>query len=470
MTIWTPSLKSDSRRRYLAIVESLAESIRAGELSHGQRLPTHRALADRLGVAVNTVSRAYAEAQRRGLVDSGVGRGTFVRDGRDTGPGLDGSAQSWTTGIDPRVIDLGFNCPVLEPTHADSVARALRATAELAELSTLLAYHPPWRGLERHRRAGARWAASRGLAPDPGDVVLCSGAQHAGSVVLAAHTAPGDVVLTEELTDPGIKFLAATRNLRLVGVPIDEHGLVPDTLEAACRSGGAKALFCMPTHQSPTLAIMPEARRREIARIARAHGLTILENDVYGPYVADSPPPVATFAPERTFYLTSLSKSVAPGLRVGYVIAPGGSAERLLPGLAGTGWMASPIMAEVASILIEDGTAARLVARQRAEMAARNVLAAELLRGQHHVSLPTGLHVWLTLPAQWRAQHLVAQARARGIIVTPVDAFVVGSAHAPHAVRLSLGGATPSRAALRRGLTTVVDVLAGRPEASYLIM
>lgn len=457
-------------RRYLAIVEQIARDIESGALTAGARLPTHREFAAELGVSVQTVTRAYAEAARRGLVSGQVGRGTFVLGHDAPRRAEDVSAVGWTSFGAGAVIDLTFNCPVLDEAHTRAVSAQLRKLEQSAKLGELIAYQPPWLGLERHRQAGAAWLASQGLKTKPEDIVVTSGAQHGVATALSALTEPGDTILTETLTDPGIKFIAASRRLNLKGVAIDDQGLIPDALDEACRGARPTALFCLPTHHIPTTAMMSAARRRAVAAVARKHELPIIENDVYGPYIADRPPPLASFAPERSYYVTALSKSVVPALRIGYLAAPPGSAQRLVASLGASSWMASPLMAEVAAGLIEDGTAEKLLDRQRTEMKKRQTLAAKILAGAKLRAQPTGPNAWLSLPEAWTALQFASYVRTQGVMVLPAEAFAAARDPMPHAVRVSLGGAVRDRDALSKGLRVLAAALATRPQPGYLAL
>lgn len=447
MTIWNPKLDDRKGPRYRAIVEALAEDFAAGELRQGARLPTHRDLAETLGVTVGTVSRAYAEAARRGLVSGEVGRGTFVRGGDDeTAPGSD-------------VCDLSQNHPP-EPAarpQRGALVDALASLTASGDVGRLLDY-PPAGGSAMDREAGASWIERAGLAVPPGDVLVCTGSQHGLTVVLATLLEPGDVLLTESLTYAGLQAVAGLLRLRLRGLALDAHGLRPDALEAACREGAAKALYLIPTLHNPTTALMPEARRREIAEVARRHDLRIVEDDVHGLLPVARPAPIATLAPERSYYLTSTSKTLAPGLRIAYVAAPPADIPRLAASLRATTWAVAPLTAAVASYWIRSGTADAILEARRREARERQALAAERLSGFDFDAKPEAYYLWLRLPEPWRSESFAAEARARGVRVTPADAFVVDRSQAPHAVRLCVGAAR-SRATLARGLDVVAELL-----------
>ncbi len=468
MTIWIPDLNDHPGPRYLALADRLETSIASGELQPGERLPTHRALARRLGVTVGTVSRGYAEAEHRGLVSGEVGRGTFVTPTASpvTGDALSGLADlegEEAPGADD-LMDLGPNEP--PPLDGDVGARALAATlSELAadpRLAALLGYQPN-AGTLRHRAAGAAWIGRTGLLADPARVLVTAGSQHAVAVTLAALARPGDTVLTESLVFPGIKALARLLHLDLEGLPTDADGLVPEAFEAAARSGRARVLYTVPTIQNPTCSVMPAVRRERIAAIARTHGVAIVEDDVHGRLPDDPPPPLASFAPEVSYYVANTSKSLVPGLRIAYLLAPAAAVERLAAGIWTTTWMAPPLMAEIATRWIEDGTAERLLAARRREASERQRLAARVLAGFRFDAHPHGYYLWLHLPEPWRADELVARARGRGIVITPPAAFAVGRGPVPHAVRLCLG-AVPDRRRLAAALTALAELLDAPPE------
>ena len=442
MTIWNPKLAGRKGPRYRAIVEALAEDFAAGELRHGTRLPTHRGLADTLGVTVGTVSRAYAEAARLGLVSGEVGRGTFVR------AAVEEPAED-------EVCDLGQNHPpepAGRPQRAALVA-ALESLTASGDVGRLLDY-PAAGGGASDREAGASWIARAGLRVSPDEVLVCTGSQHGLTVVLATLLEPGDVLLTESLTYAGLQPVAGLLRLRLRGVALDGQGILPDALDAACGETRAKALYLIPTLHNPTTAVIPEARRRELAAVAERHGVRIIEDDVHGLLSTDRPAPLTTLAPDRSYYLTSTSKTLAPGLRIAYVAAPPADVPRLAASLRATTWAVAPLTAAVASHWIRDGTADRILEARRLEARERQTLARERLAGLDVDAQPEAYYLWLRLPEPWRAESFAAEARARRVRVTPADAFVVDRAQPPHAVRLCIGAAR-SRETLARGLDTV---------------
>ncbi len=452
--MWKPELPQASKARYAAIANAIAHDVASGRLAAGERLPTHRDLADALGVATGTVTRAYAEAERRGLVRGEVGRGTFV------GPTPLGSAVA-RGARQQGVIDLSLNVPV--ERVAPDLAGALRSLVKRPDLHDLLRYQPH-AGAVRHRAAGAAWAARYGVAAAPEQVLVCAGAQHAMLTIFAALAKPGDRVLTETLTYPGMKALAGLLHLSLEGVAMDADGLRPDALAEALARSGAKFLYCMPTIHNPTGSVLSAERRRAIAELARAHDVAIIEDDVHRFLVPDAPPPLARLAPERTYHIAGTSKAIAGGLRVAFVTAPRQCAEHVERSIWATTWMAAPLTAEIAALWIENGTADRVADAQRREATSRQAIARDILGDLVAGTHPNALHLWLELPDPWRGESFARAALARGVAIAPAELFAVGRGSVPHAVRLGLGAAD-DRAELQHALRILRDTLADRTAA-----
>ncbi len=202
------------------------------------------------------------------------------------------------------------------------------------------------------------------------------GAQHVMAMVFSALTNPGDTVLTGELTYSGMKSLANFLHIRLRGLAMDEEGIRADALEAACATTDAKALYCMPTLQNPTAVVMSERRRQEIAAIAESYGLAVVEDDSYGFLLPEVKPLGAYVTTKKNFYyLTGTSKSLAPGLRIGYLLSPAEMVDRLAAAISATTFIASPVTAEIVTAWLENGTADQVMDWKRGEVRNRQKLA-----------------------------------------------------------------------------------------------
>jgi DNA-binding transcriptional MocR family regulator len=460
MTPWQPDLARFPGPRYVAIADALAADITAGRFHTGDRLPTHRDLAWRLGVTIGTVSRAYAEAARRGLISGEIGRGTYVR---AVAPAVT-HAMAGSQPATDAFIDMTLNFPPAMSNTA-ALSQTLHAMADDPASIDLLRYHPN-SGMAAHRAAGAEWLSRSGVSLPPEQVLVTAGAQHGVTVVMAALTRPGDHILTEETTYPGLQLIARLLGLQLSPLPLDEHGIVPDALDAACRRGGYRAVYCIPTLHNPTTSTMPAERRQAIVDIARRHNLPIVEDDIFRRLAAAPPPTLFSLAPDLVYHVTGLSKTTAPGLRVGYVAAPPTAVERLASAIRTTCWIASPVSVEIASRWIGDGTAERILDESLQESAWRRARAMQALGRWDIRCEPGALHVWLRLPEPWRATDFATEAKRHGLGVTPAEAFTVGRRVPVHAIRACLGQ-LPSREVLEKALGLLTDLLEDRPSQAF---
>lgn len=450
---WLPDLRGAEGPLYLAIARAMAQDVASGRLLPGQRLPPQRELADALGLALGTVTRAYTEAERRGLLKGHGRRGTRIQSG---GP----AASSLRALIETRgEVDLAANHPSasLDP----ELGPALKAVARRRDAGELLRY-PPSEGLPQHRQALAGWLRALGVPALADTLVLTAGAQHAIGLALAAVTRPGDEVACEALTFPGFRALAESLGLRLLPVPLDDQGLQPDALERTCRSRKPRALYVMPCLQNPTSALLALERRRALAQICERRGIWIIEDDLLRPVCAEPGPPLAELAPERTLHVFSASKAVAGGLRVGSVLAPSRLRPAVLQALQTSLIACPPLSAAVLAAWIEDGVAAATVAARVNESRARQRRAREILgpTGARLVARPESIYVWLELPSDWSGTALAHESARRGVAIAPAELFGVSGRPRPDAVRLGLS--TPaSRSDLERGLEVVAELLRG---------
>lgn len=436
--------------RYKTLVDAFASDIRAGRFPPGGRLPTHRALAAREGIAVVTATRVYAELEAMGLVSREQGRGTFVRDlAVPAGHGIDQQA------VAGDAVDLNFNYPVL-PEQSDLLRRALREVATAGELDSLLRYQPH-RGRPQDRASIARHLRRRGIPADPDRILVVSGAQHGLAVTVMAALTAGDVVAVDALTYPGFKVLAHAFHLDLEPVPVTAAGPDLDALERLCATRPVRAVYTMPTLHNPLGWVVPAADRTRLAAIARRHGALVVEDASYAYLAEDAPPPLAATAPDITVHVSGLSKSVATGLRVGFVVAPPHLVAPLERAIRATVWNTPALGTALACRWLDDGTVDRLEARKRDDARARQAIAAQELAGLPLVGHPASYFTWLPLPDDARADRLTATLARRKISVSTAEPFAT-SPHPPQALRLALGSTDPER--LRTTLRTVREVVA----------
>ena len=449
---WKPELEDSPRPLVDRLLAALERDIRSGVLAPGLRLPPQRELAFFLRISLGTVTKAYAEAERRGLTQATVGRGTFV-----AAPAPDAAFRFSPRG-QPSGVNLAQNVrPVLSGGAA--LTRALDRLRK-KDLSRLLVYSPS-AGEDDHRRAMADWLArTTQLEPDWRNLAVTAGGQQAVALALGSLASAGDAILTEAGTYYGLRTLAEHAGYRLKGLQLDEEGLVPDALDRAAASTGARVLYITPTLHNPTGRTMSHERREEIVRVARARDLWIVEDDVYALYAGRSVTPIAALAPERTLYVSSLSKSLSAGLRVGILLTPGAEAlERVLRALRATAYSAPALGPAIGAQWIEDGTADALTSEVMIEMERRVRLAMRLFGpAAEPPSFASSLHVWLPM-AELDAERAAAHALRAGVEVTPPSAPIVDW-HGLSGLRVCLGGVEDG-ADLEAALKVVAEAVGG---------
>jgi DNA-binding transcriptional MocR family regulator len=448
--MWTPEVLQGDGPLYARLADAVGEDIAQGKLSEGAKLPTHRDLAYRLSIGVGTVTKAYEEAERRGLVEAHVGRGTFVaRPIQDTPRRTDG------------LLNLAMNTAPVTPTHA-RIPEAMSGLKRLPNLAELFSYAPPL-GHVADRRAGADWLRRVSRLEDVrGRITICTlGAQHAMSLLFAALLKPGETILAENLNYVGLKALADHAGYALRGVAMDREGLCPEALEQTARDAGARVVYTVPTLHNPTARIMSRARRQAIADVARRLDLTIIEDDIYAHFASSLDIcPIANFAPERTYLISGLSKAVAPGLRAGYLSLPDESLlDRLTQINRATIFAPSGLPFALASLMINNGMAEAITQEVHEETCVRTSLAMDYIgEAVERPATPASLHLWLPM-GELEAERVAGRAGRAGLSLQRPSASAIEDG-AETGLRVSLG-AIESRAGLTEALTRLRGVLSG---------
>jgi DNA-binding transcriptional MocR family regulator len=440
-----------SRFEYLRLADAVAAEIANGALKPGDRLPPQRSFAYERKIAASTASRVYTELLRRGLVVGEVGRGTFIS----------GEARRGITAqAEPRGarIDLEFNYPVL-PTQSALIAKSLAGLDRPENLEAALRQATST-GTQAAQNISAKFLTRQNWSPDPEQIVFTANGRQCIAAALAALVPPGGRCGVEALTYPFVKGIAARLGVTLVPLAMDDDGVRPDAVQKAHREANLSALYIQPTIQNPLGMTMPPARRADIVRTVEKLGLPVIEDSVYG-FLADEAP-LSALAPESCILLDSLSKKVAPGLALGFIVAPLRLRESIMASVRSGGWTAAGYAFAAGQRLMGDGTAAELVRLKRADAQQRQQMAGERLAGFEIQANPQSYHLWLTLPQHWRSQTFVAAAARRDIALTPSTTFAVSPGHAPNAVRLAL--AQPPIEQLDAGLRTLAGMLTTREE------
>ena len=458
MTIWQPDLDR-SKPLYIAIADSLARDVESGALPEGTRLPPQRDLAWKLGVTLGTVTRAYKEAETRGLLNGEVGRGSYVKR-----PKAASAIQASIT-EEEGIIDLSHAVPppVVRASEFDA---ALHFVMRDARKLDLLDYAPP-EGFPLHRTMAVHWLKHCGIDVSESQVVISAGAHLGLITVLEALTNPGDRIMAERMNYALLRTTFRNAHINAVPLAMDEEGLTPEALERAITETPARLLYVVPTLQNPVTHTMSRERREAIVAIARKHDITIIEDDIFR--LLDErvqPPTLYELAPERTFYITSLSKTLAPGLRIGFVVSPRNQERLLRAHVRSMAARTVGITGEIARYWIETDAATDILIRTRQELAARRSQALEILGSERFRCAPAAPYGWLELPEQWTASRFTQALLARKIKVTPGHAFDLAPSGPSRHVRVSLGGPKSSLRA-RQALDVIAELLHQNDEDDY---
>ncbi len=466
MTIWISNLSkalesgAGTGARYMQLATAIEEAINDAGLAPGDRLPTHRALADKLGVTVGTITRGYAEAERRGLVEARVGSGTFIRNAL-------ASADNFAIlrHTPSELIEFSLNLPV--PSDANKMfGEVLQELAgEVGQDLDFLSYQPE-QGLPQQRQWAAQWLASFGLSHPMEQITITCGGQHAIMLAMMASTRAGDTILSEGLTYPGMNAIAKQLSLKVIGLPMDEQGVIPEAMEEQCKLHTIRALYCTPTIQNPSNATMGLERRHAIIDIAKRYKLWLIEDEVSSNQMADKLPPLSALAPDRCLYINSHSKTVAAGLRVGYLATPPQLVDNVAAAIQAQCWFAPPITVEIAQRWMRRRDTEAWLAWQSEQLQQRRMLAERYLSEYLMIgdcrTMAGSMSVWLNLPEPWRAVEFRERLQHKGVAVLAAESFAVGRFPAPQAVRISIS-APPSLEQVEQGLRIIAELLESGP-------
>ncbi len=425
---WHPDLDGKNPVLYKALAERLEADIRSGALRPGERLPPQRELADKLGINLSTVTKAFKLCELKGLLSATVGRGTCVAYDAMT------DSRLLSTGLKSGVIDMGPTAP--DDSGNEILLSMLRELTTESDSSRLFSYFVPGAD-DWHKDTAVRLFAFLGHETSKERILFSNGGQNALSAVLPAVFRRGDKIAADAHTYPGIKTAAAMYGVQLLPVPQDECGMDPEALELLCRSETVRGIYLIPACQNPTTVTMPKARRREIAKIARDHELTVIEDSTYQ-FMSEVRPAFSDFAPERSICIASLSKAIAPGLRLAYLSAAPQYHKRLSAALYSLNVAVVPLMSELAARIIASGKFEEILKRHLEYAQKADGIIAGWLPPSVCLGGKTAIFRWLKLPLGQSGADFEREALERGVQVYGAERFAVGGTVPERAVRLSV--------------------------------
>ena len=432
-TKWEEELKRAGRSKYKALAQAIREGISSGQLPAGHRLPPVRELAHKAGMTPGTVARAYTLLTDEGRLTAEVGRGTFVAKTHlpprtEVEPLINHPNDTIADFRSSRVPDVGQGVSI------DQAFIRLGQTHRRRHIN----YPTQQTDLEA-RTATAGWLDQDrlgGVVAD--DVILGNGAQNCCLLALQAVLRGNNpVILTEDLSYPGVRHAARLLRAQIVGLPIDEEGIIPEAFEQAYRAHGGQVLLTAAEVHSPTTIQTSLARKQALAAIARKLNVTIIEDDCHTTAPTDIPS-YRAMLPEHANVVSSITKSVSGALRFGYVIAPSREAKVLRQVAQSSFYgVAQPIL-DVCTDLLTNGAAAEIRDKVVVETTRRVRLAVNKLGAWDVRWREDAPFVFLQMPVGWRASGFAMACEKKGILVKPADEFALPNGMAPNAVRLGL--------------------------------
>ena len=433
-TKWAPDVSGAGRSKYKALAEAIREGIISGQLAAGAKLPPVRELAYQIGVTPGTVARAYTMMTDEGRLTAEVGRGTFVAGRAKAAPVAD---VPLTNTVDETIADFRSS-RVPDVGQGLLIDDAMMFVAQ-SHRRRHINYPTSETDLEA-REAVVEWLSLVDIGHfDAAHIVLANGAQNACIMaLLSILSGPSPVILTEDLAYPGVRHAARLLRAKVVGVAMDEHGIIPEALAQAYREHGGQVLLTSPEVHSPTTTKTPLARKQAIADVARSLNMMIIDDDCHATVKSDVPS-YRAILPEQSYYVSSLTKSVSGALRFGFVVAPAGRGDVLRQVAQSAHYGVSQPITDVCTRLLTTGDAARIREDVAIAVAARvrravNVLGSWDIRWREDAPF-----IWLALPQGWRASSFMVACEQRGILVKPADEFALPGGRAPNAVRLAIG-------------------------------
>lgn len=447
--MWFPKQLNKQKAKYIAIADALERDIRNRIAFPGEKLPSQRELAYALSVNLTTVSRAYGEAERRGLIKGTVGRGTFIS--ADATKILECPSP---TLFKAGEIEMGMVLSLyhLEPELEEGIAK-LSSKQSLSEFKS---YSEP-AGLPHHLAIGREWVKNFGFEPSLDRLVVAAGAQHALTCTLLSCFSPGDRIAVDCITYSGFKNLAAMMNIRLTPIPMDAEGMMPDCLKTLCNSKTIKGIYLMPGFHNPTGITLSIKRRKELLSVIEEFQLLLIEDDPYYFLAAAPLPAMSSYIPENSVFICSFSKILYAGLRSAFIVSSKKIRSRIASAILNTIWMSPALNTAIVCDAIVNGTVERVIQRKIEEAKRRNDIAWSILPFSSNAVRTNGFYIWYQLPEPWSGYEFEAHAKKEWVSISCAEQFTVGSPDIAPAARICL---TPvSKHELSEGLSRLADIL-----------
>jgi DNA-binding transcriptional MocR family regulator len=442
---------------YNQLAQEIQRRIRNGALPPGAQLPTIRSLASQLGVTRLTIHAAYNELQSGGWIEATVGRGTFVADGmrpQITAAELGRELSAGGLVSDmlrmaqlPGMRSLAMADAAQEFYPQRDFARAMEEALQSGP--SILGYSTP-QGDPVLRTVLTSLLAERGVSVTPDELLVTSGVTQGLALLTQALTQPGDTVIAEQPTYLGALSIFGSRGLRVVGAPTDAEGIVTDDLEHLIQTHHPRFIYVIPAFHNPTGVCMSAKRRAQLLALAAHYRLPVIEDDIYARLAFEGPAPRPLYAEDRTglvLHLSSFSKMLLPGVRIGYIAAAPHWMGRLLLAKQTNDLCSPPLLQRAIAIFVQRGWLTNHLRRTLPRyQERRNVMLTALGRyfpAETRWTEPDGgFTIWVTLPQSVSTTELYLASIERGVAFVPGDVFFAGPAPHPY-MRLAFSVAAP---------------------------
>lgn len=446
---WRPDLSKISGPKYIALANLLEHDIKSGKLKAGTKLPPQRELADFLDLNLSTISKVYKICEQKGLLSASVGNGTYVSSDAAADPVL------LCGKPDGRMIEMG----AIVPNAADNlkVKQYTEKLMKVPDALELFSYGVP-EGTRRQREAGVMWLKKSGFETDSEHIVPAAGGQNALTAVLGAFFESGDKIGTDPMTYPGVKTAAKLFGIHLLPVQSVNNEMTEEGIRYALQNEKIKGLYIIPDYQNPTAHIMSLETRKMIAALAAEENLLVIEDGINNLLEEEPMPAVASFAPEHVIYISSLSKTISPGLRTAFVHVPDRYREKLITALYSMNISISPLLATVSAALIEDGAADEIIAGRKKGIIERNRIVDQILDGFVTPGGRTAPLRYIRLPEHFTGKSFEICAKQAGVEVYGAERFAVGNRPPEKTARISVT-TPPSPEVLTDGLKRLRELL-----------
>lgn len=447
--LWKPSLAGETMPLYKALARLLEEDIKKGALKPGDMLPPQRELADYLDINVSTISRAFKLCEQRGLISATVGKGTYISSDVHVNSRILTAAK--TSGF----IEMGPTYPSYRQNMA--VIEFVKSMLDQSNAADFLRYASPCGSLSQ-KAAGVKWVKKANLNTTEEHLILSYGGQNALAAILAALFQPGDRIGTDLCIYSGMKTLAKMLGIQLVPIQQENNAMSPAALHNYCKNKELKGVYLIPDYQNPTTHSMSLHTRKEIASIAKEYNIIVIE-DAINSLLRENPSiPIAMLASDQTVYVSSTSKALCAGLRIGFIVSPSVYKSALELALYNLNLVISPFTAEIICQLIESSMADEIIKDRKAMIVSRNRLTDAILGAYQLLGDAYCYFRWLLLPEGWTGKTFELCAKNAGVQVYCAERFAVGNSLVPNAVRIAIT-APEDLAELETGLYILQSIL-----------